>query len=128
MSCGASHDQIYKYEEKPATIPCESEGCDGVGEYVVGRPAMYRIKFDNGGRVGFKIDSGDGKTQYRSATRERYEHNIGNRSAADLKKMTSDEKSGSVYTREYDRHVKQKEKATLDKANTELKQILKGQK
>ena len=70
---------------------------------------MFRIKFDNQGRIGYKNDLGDGKQTYRSATREQYEHNLGNRSAQGLKDMGSD-KSKSVYTKEYARAVDKAEK------------------
>ena len=126
--CDTNYEQIFKSEERPSEVFCMADGCDGMAEYRVGKPAMFRVKFDNGGRIGYKIDAGDGKTQYRSATREKYEHTIGNRSASDLAKMTSTEKSSSVFTKEYDRVVRDKEKAVLDKANREYKQIMKGDK
>ena len=39
---------------------------------------MTRVQFVQNGRIGYRIDVGDGKQIHRSATRERYEHVIGN--------------------------------------------------
>ena len=126
--CGAVYEKIAKSSERLDEVPCFTEGCDSMASYIVSAPAFFRIKFDAGGRIGYKVDSGNGKIQYRSATREKYEHTIGNRSEKDLKAMAPSEKSQSVYTKEYDKHVRAKEKETLDKANRELVKVIKGEK
>lgn len=124
-TCGEMSEEVFRYSERPASIPCTY--CEGSAEYRVSKPAMFRVKFDNNGRVGYKYDLGNGKQVFRSATRENYEKNLGSRTQKDLKDMGT-EKNKSVYTKEYDRHVRSKEKEKLDKANRELKQILKESK
>jgi putative FmdB family regulatory protein len=121
--CGASYDEVFKYEEKPATIVCGNCGKDAV--YYVGSPAMFRVKYEQNGRIGFKYDMGNGKKTHRSATRENYEHLGGSRSSKDFHSMGAD-KNRSVLTKRYDEHVKNTEKTKLARANHEAKKILKG--
>jgi hypothetical protein len=47
----------------------------------------FRVQFERNGLIAYKYDSGDGKPRTVSATRENYEHNIGNTSNAKLKEM-----------------------------------------
>jgi len=42
---------------------------------------LTKVQFVQNGRIGYKIDTGSGKPLYRSATRERYEHVMGNTGA-----------------------------------------------
>ena len=126
-NCDAPHESVFKAQERPTHIDCEH--CKGVlsAEYRVGKPAMFRVKFDQNGRVGYKYDMGNGKTQVRSATREAYEHNLGSRTQKDFKEMGSD-KNRSVYTKDYDRHVRTQEKEKVAKANKEIKEVMKAAK
>ena len=125
-SCDAIHESVFKSQERPTHIDCENCSQPLSAEYRVGKPAMFRVKFDQNGRIGYKYDMGNGKQQIRSATRENYEHNLGNRTKKDLKEMGTD-RNKSVYTKEYDRHVRSTEKQKVEKANKELKSILKTQ-
>lgn len=126
LSCEAVHDKVFKYDEKPESIPCEYCQCN-LAEYRFGKPAMFRVKFDQNGRVGYKYDMGDGKKQVRSATRENYEKNALSRTAKDFKEMGAD-RNRSIYTKEYDRHVRSKEKEKLAQANQTFKQSVKETK
>ena len=126
LNCGAIHDKIFRYDDKPTEIQCEA--CEeGQAEYRVGAPAMFRVKFDQNGRVAYKYDMGNGVKQIRSATREAYEHNAGNRTSKDFKEMGSD-RNKSVYTKAYDRHVRAKEKEKVARADATLKKIVKEAK
>lgn len=117
-TCETVHEKMFKYDERPKEIPCEE--CQiGVAEYHVGRPACFRVKFDNNGRVGFKYDMGNGKQTYRSATRESYEHNLGNKSEKILKEMGND-KGKSVYTKEYSRMTETKQKENFARIEKSL--------
>ena len=123
--CGSLHDAIYGASSRPNTMTCPE--CGESAEYRVGKPAMFRIKFDNQGRIGYKNDLGNGKQTYRSATREQYEHTIGNRSMKDLKALGSD-KAKSVYTKEYQRAVDKAEKNKIERRKATFKKILKEAK
>jgi putative FmdB family regulatory protein len=120
-NCEASRDEIWKSSDRPDEQLCGN--CGGTSHYVLGKPAMFRVKLDNQGRIGYKYDMGTGKQTYHSATRENYEHNIGNKSLKDLQSMGSD-KSKSVYTKEYGKAVAKAEKNKTER----LKRILKGEK
>lgn len=47
----------------------------------------FRIQFERNGLVAYKYDQGDGKPRIVSATRENYEHNMGNTGGDQLRKM-----------------------------------------
>jgi len=119
--CGNVLDKIFSYDERPEKVPCDTPRCEGDAAYHMGMPGMFRIKFDQNGRIGYKQDMGDGKKTYRSATREKYEHNIGSKPLKDVQGSGS-EKSQSVYTKEYDRHVKAKEKEKSERRKKILKE------
>lgn len=120
-SCGGIHDKVMDFVDKPEQIPCEF--CeDGVADYQFGKPAMFRVKYEQNGRVAYKYDLGDGKKVHRSATREKYEHNLGSRGSRDLKDMGTD-KNKSVYTKEYGRVVESKEKAKIDNLKKAIKDM-----
>lgn len=119
--CGNIIDKICSYDSKPKTVPCTTPRCEGEAEYRVGMPGMFRIQFDQNGRIGYKQDMGDGKKTFRSATREKYEHNIGSKPLKDVQGSGS-EKSRSVYTKEYDRHVRTKEKEKAERLKKTIKE------
>jgi hypothetical protein len=50
----------------------------------------FKIQFERNGLVAYKYDQGDGKPRIVSATRENYEHNIGNTGSGTLNKMKQD--------------------------------------
>jgi hypothetical protein len=92
---------------------------------------MTKVQFEQNGRVGYKVSLGDGKHLYRSATREKYEHIVGNTPSSKLKSMGRGGEGSmneSVYTKSYGEAVKKTEKANVDKHNRNLKKILKGGK
>jgi hypothetical protein len=109
--CEHFTDRIFKYDEKPAVVPCEQ--CEALAEYQVGNPAQLRIKYDQNGRVGYRMSLGDGRQIHRSATREKYEHTLGNKSAKDVHAMGVN-KNKSVYTKEYGRHKERVEKTKFE--------------
>lgn len=93
---------------------------------------MTRVRYDQNGRVAYRIDVGGGKQIHRSATREHYEHMIGNTGSAKIAeakrqgyKMGSNE---SQYTKAYGEKVKAAEKQRMETKNREFKKILKGVK
>lgn len=47
----------------------------------------FKIQFERNGLVAYKYDQGGGKSRIVSATRENYEHNIGNTSGAKLREL-----------------------------------------
>jgi hypothetical protein len=91
---------------------------------------MTKVQFEQNGRIGYKISIGGGKHIYRSATRERYEHTVGNTSQSKLKEKKQELGSlnNSVYSKSYGEAVKTTEKKQLDQHNRNLKKILKGDK
>lgn len=91
---------------------------------------MTKVQFEQNGRIGYKISVGDGKHVYRSATRERYEHTVGNTSQSKLREKQQELGSlnNSVYSKSYGEAVKKTEKENLEKHNRNLKKILKGGK
>lgn len=121
--CGTQVEGIYKASERPSTVPCGSLECGGLAEYHVSKPAYFKLKYDQNGRVGFKYDMGNGKQFHRSATREKHEHTLGNRSEKDLKAM-GDAKGESVYTKEYQRAVDKKAAEASEKAQKTMKEKL----
>jgi hypothetical protein len=82
---------------------------------------MLRVKFDQNGRVGYKTDYGTGKKRFSSATREKYEHNIGNKALKDVQGSGS-EKADSVYSKEYSRHLKDKEVTKKEILKSKMKE------
>ena len=93
---------------------------------------MTRVQFEQNGRIGYRIDVGDGKQLYRSATREQYEHKVGNIGAdryKEAKRQGEDLKiNDSVYAKAYGEKVKEAEKKKTEKFQRGLKKILKGGK
>ena len=69
---------------------------------------MTKVQFEQNGRIGYKISVGDGKHIYRSATREKYEHTVGNTSRSKLteKKQELGSLNESVYSKSYGEAVK----------------------
>src|SRR5437868_2094840 len=47
----------------------------------------FRVQFERNGLVAYKYDTGNGKPRIVSATRENYEHNMGNTSGAKLREL-----------------------------------------
>lgn len=124
-ACDTWAEHLFKSDERPEQVECAH--CASPADYRVGMPAMFRVKFDQNGRVAYKYDMGNGKTQIRSATRERYEHNLGNRTSKDFKEMGQD-KNRSVYTKQYDRHVRGAEKEKQQRVEKTLKEMAKSSK
>jgi len=64
---------------------------------------MTKVQFEQNGRVAYRIDLGNGKPVYRSASRERYEHAAGNIGADRLKEAKRQKEdiklNESVYTK-----------------------------
>lgn len=109
--CDAATDTVCKYSEKPATLPCSQ--CGKPAYPCMSKPSHFKVRFDANGRVGYKVDMGDRRVLARSATREQYEHNIGNKPAKELKHLAKSSKS--VYTKEYQRAVDGQKKQKFEK-------------
>ena len=127
--CGDVQDRIFSFELRPKRIPCEV--CpDAESEYIVGKPAFFRIAIEGNGRKGYKMDMGNGRKVVRSATRERYEHEGGNRPSAQYAKDPTKvrEITQSVYTKEYGRKVAAEKKEVVSKLETAVKAIGRGEK
>lgn len=93
---------------------------------------MTKVQFEQNGRIGYRIGLGDGKSLYRSATKERYEHMVGNTGAS---KIAEAKRQGyklgstdSVFTKSYGEKVRDAKKANFEMHNRNLKKILKGEK
>ena len=118
--CEETTDEIFKYDDRPEIIKCPL--CDtGVAEYMMGKPAHFRIAIDGNGRKGYKMDMGNGKQTVRSSTREQYEHRAGNMPVEKLKgnvKSTSE----SVYTKAYSEHLQKEENTKKAKFLKEFKE------
>ena len=92
---------------------------------------MTKVQFEQNGRIGYRIDVGDGKQIYRSATREKFEHRAGNMGAHQFKRekeqgMDNTRLSESAYTKAYGEKVKKVKKETAAMHTRNLKKILKG--
>ena len=92
---------------------------------------MTKVQYEQNGRKAYKIDVGNGKHIYRSATREQYEHNAGNMGMHQYKKEKSQgtdmsKLTESKYTKKYDEKVKQSKKDTTAMHTRNLTKILKG--
>jgi predicted nucleic acid-binding Zn ribbon protein len=70
------------------TDPCPESAqcaiCAGTTKKVFEAPGLSRITFDRNGKKGIEIRHGNSK-RLTSATREKYEHDIGNKNSKDLK-------------------------------------------
>lgn len=86
---------------------------------------MTKVQYEQNGRVAYRIDIGDGKFIHRSATRERYERQIGNTAGADNARKTEQK---SVYTKAYAEAVEKKKKENLAMHERNLKKIISGGK
>lgn len=64
-----------------------------------------RSQFERNGRIGYNYNLGNGRKFIRSATREKYEHNLGNLSAAERKKQ-GNSIADSVYSSSFKRAIK----------------------
>ena len=94
---------------------------------------MTKVQFEQNGRIGYRIDVGDGKQIYRSATREKFEHQVGNMGAQQFKKekeqgLKSERLSESAYTKAYAEKVKESKRKTTEMHKRNLKKILSGGK
>jgi hypothetical protein len=120
-TCGAHEEKIFSATERPATIPCPKE-CGKEAEYHMSAPAYFKLAFDQNGRLAYKYDLGNGKQFRRSATRERYEHTIGNKPLKEVQGSGS-EKAASVYTKRYGEHVATQEKLQAEKRAKIMKEV-----
>lgn len=66
---------------------------------------VVRSMFERNGRVAYEYNLGNGKKFIRSATRERYEHNLGNLSA-EKRKEKGNQIADSVYSRSFEKALK----------------------
>lgn len=95
---------------------------------------MTKISFERNGRIGYEIRTGDrsSKPITRSATRERYEHMVGNTGATEHKRAKERgqgvDYNKSVYTKPYQQFVEKAEKTKLQTHERNLKKIMKGEK
>ena len=91
---------------------------------------MTKVQFEQNGRIGYRIDVGDGKQIYRSATREKYEHTVGNTGREKYREAkrqgTKIEENKSIYTKAYDKKVEKHKKDTTAMHTRNLTKILKG--
>lgn len=98
QECGTVTDKIFHHTEtRPDHVPCEN--CGRNANYRMFDVGYIRIGIEANGRVGYKQLLKDGKRTVRSATRERYEHLAGSRTAKEIKEMGRDI-SKSVLTKE----------------------------
>lgn len=92
---------------------------------------MTKVQFERNGRVGYSINVGNGTSKpfTRSATRERYEHMVGN-TGADAHKYAKErgysvDYNKSVLTKPYSKFVEKREKEKLQTHERNLKKIMK---
>ena len=88
---------------KVASDPCPEsavcETCGGPTHKVFEAPGMVRVSFERNGRKATEIRTDTGGKRIVSGTREKYEHEIGNKNSKDLKGYRVD----TVYTKEVQR-------------------------
>jgi hypothetical protein len=116
-------------EDRPET-PKDHKYC-GMVPYKIN--LMTKVQFEQNGRIGYRIGLGDGRQIHRSATREKYEHTLGNMGSHQYKKekaqgAQNERLNESQYSKAYGDAVKKKKKDTMDMHNRNLKKILKGEK
>lgn len=102
--------QLNASEEAPAKM--------GTGSLVHMLPfelgGYTRVQFERNGRIGYEYKQSDGKKRIVSATREKYEHNIGNMGSKALKESGT-RKNESVYTKSYGNKVEKAEHRQAEK-------------
>ena len=102
--------------EIPATEdpPDEYQGAKKIRLLPYKLGGYTRVQFERNGRIGYEYKQSDGKKRVVSATRERYEHNMGNMGSKALKEAGT-KKSDSVYTKTHGKKVEQAEHAQAQK-------------
>ena len=78
----------------PEDTTCEK--CRGPTHRKIEAPGLTRMTFDRNGKKGIEIRQEGGAKRVTSATREKYEHDIGNKNSKDLKGFRTE----SVYSKE----------------------------
>lgn len=93
---------------------------------------MTKVQFVQNGRIGYRIDVGNGQQIYRSATRERYEHVVGNTGAEQSKEMKRQgvpiEYNKTVFEKKYGEAVAKGKKEKAAAVEKKFKSIIKGDK
>ena len=102
-ACGEITDTVCKFEEKPKKMTCK---CGKKAGPCMSSPAQVKISLDANGYKGYRINLGDGRKVARSATREKYEHQIGNTAAG-----KASPKTATVFTKARQQHEEKTEKA-----------------
>ena len=121
-NCGKQIDHFCSIADMPEKIPCDN--CTGVDcTRVLSAPGMIRVKFDKNGYVGYKIDMGNEKKLYRSATRENYEHQMGNTPSKDVNARKA---AKDVLTKDYQAVVDKNNKLKAQKFISNYKKKMGG--
>lgn len=126
-------------EERIYEFPAKEDAPEKIGKFKKAEMLPYtdmnlmtKVQFERNGRVGYDINLGDGKHIRRSATREQYEHKVGNTGIEEIKRAKREGQkidwNPSVYTKPFaDAVEKAKQKKTIEKARAATK-FLKGGK
>lgn len=94
--------------------PDEYDGAEKIRLLPYKMGGYTRVQFERNGRIGYEYRQPDGKKRIVSATREKYEHNMGNMGSKALKEAGT-KKSDSVYTKTYGNMVEKAEHAQAEK-------------
>lgn len=88
----------------PCPEKADCEACHGPTYRMIEAPGLARITYERNGRKAIEIRQEGKKTRTTSATREKYEHDVGNKRSKDLKGFRAE----SVYTKEVQKVLDQK--------------------
>lgn len=93
--------------------PGDSISCPDCGKQarqIIEAPGMVKIKFERNGRKATMTVLDNGRQFIKSATREKYEHDVGNKAAKDFKGYRTETVWANNVQKEVDRRKKEKEK------------------
>lgn len=107
--------------------PEEFEGAKKVGLLPFKLGGYTKVQFERNGRIGYEYRQGDGKKRIVSATREKYEHTMGNLGSKALKEAGT-RKNESVYTKKFGKKVEQAEHQKAEKFVKNLRAAAKERK
>ena len=125
-------DEKIIIEGTASDIPEAPEGYTYAGFKPDKTCLMTRVQYVQNGRVAYRIDVGNGKQIHRSATRERYEHVIGNTGNDAFREAKRQGKpidtTETVFEKKFGAAIKEVKAKKYAKATEGLKAVLKGDK
>lgn len=104
-ACGITFEETRPYENREEQATCPE--CGSPAKYMFSFNGVARVTFERNGKKGVEIRTSGGGKRIVSATREKYEHDVGNRNSKDLKGFRPE----SVYSKGVQKVVDQKKLA-----------------